>query len=192
MSVGGDLPSAMHHSSRRRRSEPLTATDAERLLASRGAHPEAPFAQHALASLLDNAAGPPTDQELAGEVAAVAAFMLITGHRGARHARSGNRFQVLPRRIRAMAATAGAGIVVAFSGAAVANGLPAPIRRLRAITTMPRPSGRDPRVDQHAVRRRATSIPPAAKRAESPPSPVGERARCMRRPSSGGPRGTRA
>ena len=86
--------------------------------------------QHALASLLDHAAGPPTDKELAGEVAAVAMFMLVMGRRGARHARSGNRFLILPRRIRAMAATACAGIVVVFSGAAVANALPAPIQDL--------------------------------------------------------------
>jgi hypothetical protein len=128
MSAGGDLHSAMHHSSRQTSIEPLTAAGIEWLLAGRGVHPEAPAVQHALARLLDNAAGPPTDQELAGEMAAVAAFMLVTGHCGARHARSLTR--VLPRRIRAMAAAAGAGIVVAFSGAAAANALPAPIQEL--------------------------------------------------------------
>jgi hypothetical protein len=129
MSAGGDLPSAMHYSSRRTGNELLTAADTEWLLAGREAHPEAPAVQHTLARLLGNAAGPPTDQELAGEVAAVAAFMLVTGHRGARHARSRNRFRVLPR-VRAVAAAVGAGIVVAFSGAAAANTLPAPIQEL--------------------------------------------------------------
>lgn len=130
MSAGDDLPSAMYHSSRRRSSEPLTVADAEWLLAGRGAHPEAPVAQHALARLLGDAAGPPTDQELAGEVAAVAAFMLITGHRRARHAHNRKRFRILPLRIRAMAAAVSAGGVVAFSGAAVANALPASIQEL--------------------------------------------------------------
>lgn len=129
MGVSGDLLSAMHPS-RRRHSEPLTAVDTERLLAGRGARSEAPAVQHALASLLANAAGPPTDQELAGEVAAVAVFLLATSRRNARHARSRNRFLVLSRRIQVVTAVVGTGIVVAFSGAAVANALPAPIQEL--------------------------------------------------------------
>lgn len=97
MGASGDLLSAMDPS-RWSYSEPLTTVDTERLLAGRGVRPEAPAVQHALATLLANAAGPPTDQELAGEVAAVATFMLITDCRGARHPRAGSADLVLRAR----------------------------------------------------------------------------------------------
>jgi hypothetical protein len=235
MGAGGDVPFTMHPSSRRTGSEPLTGADAERLLAGPGAHPEAPAVQYALARLLDYAAGPPTDKELAGEVAAVAMFMLVTGRRGARHARSGNRFRVLPRRIRAMAVAACAGIVVAFSGAAVANALPAPVQELAHRTfgapaprhairapkvpasssghghgdpdpeASPSPSARGPHGKAKAKaigkksptgsahgKAKGRTVPPGHQKSLSPPLPVPERARGMRRLRSGGPCGTRA
>jgi hypothetical protein len=129
MSSGDDLPSTMQ-SSCRRRSESLTTADTERLLARCGVHPEAPAVQHVLASLLGNAAGPPSDQELAGEVAAVAAFMLVTGHRDARYARGRHRLRVHARRGQAITAGVGAALLLAISGTAAANALPAPIQEL--------------------------------------------------------------
>jgi hypothetical protein len=111
----------------------LTAADTDRLLARQGAHSEAPAAQHAIAGLLDIAAGPPSHQELAGEVAAVAAFVLATSQRATRSARAW--------RVRAIAAGIAASAVVAFSGAAAANALPAPIQEL-AHTTFDAPAPR--------------------------------------------------
>jgi hypothetical protein len=139
MSADGDLPFAMQSFSRQRGSTPLTAADTERLLAGHGAHREAPAVQHAIARLLDSAAGPANDQELAGEVAAVAAFVVATGERAARSA----RFRVRARRGQAIAAGIAAAVVVAFSGAAAADALPAPIQELAHRTfgvPAPRPS----------------------------------------------------
>jgi hypothetical protein len=126
MSADDDLPYAMQSFSRRAGSTPLTAADTERLLDGHGAHREAPAVQHAIAGLLGSAAGPPKDQELAGEVAAVTAFVLATGEHGARSA----RFRARPRRGQVVAAGIAAAVVVAFSGAAAADALPAPIQEL--------------------------------------------------------------
>jgi hypothetical protein len=134
----GDLPSGEQPSSRRIRRDDsllLTADDADRLLARRGARSEAPAVQHAIAGLLDIAAGPPSHQEQAGEVAAVAAFVLATSDRATRSARAG--------RGRVIAACIAASAVVAFSGAATANALPAPIQKL-AHTTFDAPAPRPP------------------------------------------------
>src|SRR6516225_10323884 len=79
MSPGHDLPSARRSAARSAGRRPLTAADTERLLAGHEARPEAATAHHLLAGLLDSAAGPASDQELAGEVAAVAAFVLVSG-----------------------------------------------------------------------------------------------------------------
>jgi hypothetical protein len=133
----GDLPSGAQPSSRRRGRDDslLTAADTERLLARRGARSEAPAVQHAIAGLLDTAAGPPSHQERAGEVAAVAAFVLATSDRATRSARA--------RRGQVIAACIAASAVVAFSGAATANALPAPIQKL-AHTTFDAPAPRPP------------------------------------------------
>jgi hypothetical protein len=133
----GDLPSGTQRASRRRGRDDslLTADDADRLLARRQARSEAPAAQRAIAGLLDIAAGPPSHQEQAGEVAAVAAFVLATSDRATRPART--------RRGRVIAACIAASAVVAFSGAATANALPAPIQKLAHTTfdaPAPRPS----------------------------------------------------
>lgn len=128
MSSDDDLPFAMQSSSRRADSTPLTAVDTERLLDGHGAHREAPAMQHAIAGLLDSAAGPANDQELAGEAAAVAAFVQAT-----ERSRSA-RFRVRARPGQAIAAGIAAAVVFAFSGAAVANALPAPIQELAHTT----------------------------------------------------------
>jgi len=113
----------------------LTAADTDRLLARHGAHAEAPAVQHAITGLLAIAAGPPSDQELAGEVAAVAAFVLAASQPAPRPAHPG------PRRV--IAAGLAAAAVVAFSAAAAANALPAPVQEL-AHTTFGAPAPRPP------------------------------------------------
>ena len=138
MRPSGDFPSGMQPFSRRRGRDDsllLTAADTDWLLAQHGVGCEAPAVQHAIAGLLDIAAGPPSGQELAGEVPAVAAFVLATSQRATRsaHARRG--------RVTAVAMMASA--VVAFSGAAAANALPVPIQKLAHTTfgaPAPRPS----------------------------------------------------
>jgi hypothetical protein len=139
MSPVRDLTSAMQPFSRRRGGRPLTAADTERLLAGRGVHPQAPAVQHALAGLLHSAAGPASDQELTGEAAAVAVFALATGEHAARSA----RFRARARRGPAIAAGIAAAVVVAFSGAAAADALPAPIQEL-AHTAFGAPAPRHP------------------------------------------------
>src|SRR5215470_12892307 len=116
-----------HFPRRRARSDgqPLTAADTERLLARRGAHPEASAVQNAIAGVLDSAAGPVSDDELAGEVAAVATFVLVTDQRGTHSA----RFRGRARRGQVIVVGVVASAVVAFSGAAAANALPAPIQQ---------------------------------------------------------------
>ena len=125
MSYRDDLPPAADLSSGQLASRRLSADDAERLLVRRWAHPEAGAEQHRLAALLDSATAPPTDQELSGQAAAVAAFVLVTSDRAARSRRGASR--------RAMGITAGlvaASIAAGFSGAAAADALPGPIQEL--------------------------------------------------------------
>jgi hypothetical protein len=157
MSPDNGFPSAMQPFSRRRGSQPLTAADTERLLAGHGVHPEAPAVQHALAGLLDSAAGPTRDQELAGEAAAVAAFVLATGERAARSA----QFRAHTRRGQAIVAGIAAAVVVGFSAAAAADALPAPIQEL-AHTAFGAPAPR------HSVPRHPAPLPKAAPPSSSP------------------------
>ncbi len=72
--------------SRRRARRCLDADSAEGLLAGRGAPPGAPAGQQALARLLELAAGPGSEQELAGEVAAAAMFVQVTSRARSRRA----------------------------------------------------------------------------------------------------------
>jgi hypothetical protein len=142
MSPGHDLPSPRRPAARRAGSRPLTAADTERLLAGHGARPEAATTHHLLAGLLDSAAGPASDQELAGEVAAVAAFVLVSGGRAPRSARfrgagrrgAAGRAGAAGRRAPVIAAGIAAAIVVGLSGAAAADALPAPIQELAHMT----------------------------------------------------------
>src|SRR6516225_7189274 len=133
MSPGHDLPSARRSAARSAGRRPLTAADTERLLAGHEARPEAATAHHLLAGLLDSAAGPASDQELAGEVAAVAAFVLVSDGRAPRSAwfrgagAAGRRGPVI-------AAGIAAAMVVGLSGAAAADALPAPIQELAHAT----------------------------------------------------------
>lgn len=125
MSHGEDLPTAEDLPSGQLASSRLSAADAERLIVRHWAHPEAGAEQHRLAALLDSVTAPPTDQELSGQAAAVAAFVLVTGGRAARSRRGASR--------RAMGIAAGivaASIAAGFSGAAAADALPGPIQEL--------------------------------------------------------------
>jgi len=125
MSYEGGLPPAEDLPSGQLASRWLSAADAERLIIGHWAHPEADAEQHRLAELLDSVSAPPTDQELSGQAAAVAAFVLVTGDRAARSRRGARR--------RAMGITAGivaASIAAGFSGAAAADALPGPIQEL--------------------------------------------------------------
>src|SRR6478752_3000598 len=99
MSYWEDLPLAEDLPSGQLASRRLSAADAERLIVRHWAHPEAGAEQHRLAALLDSVTAPPTDQELSGQAAAVAAFVLVTGDRAARSRRGASR--------RAMGITAG-------------------------------------------------------------------------------------
>jgi hypothetical protein len=165
MRPSGDFPSGMQPISRRTGPDDsllLTAADTDRLLARHEAHFEAPPVQHAIAGLLDIAAGPPSHQELAGEVAAVATFVLATSQRATRPARAG--------RGRIIAAGIAASAVVAFSGAAAANALPAPIQEV-AHTTFGAPAPRPPAP-------LPTATPPAGQPAPTPsPRPASQQAK---------------
>jgi hypothetical protein len=115
---------------RRRSRQPLGATAAEELLAGRGVAPGAPASQQALARVLEIAAGPPTERELADEAAYVAAFVLATSPAGARRA-------ALPRVMRAFAqltAAVVAAVLVVGGTAAVTGQLPARLQELAHVT----------------------------------------------------------
>ena len=157
MSADDDLPFAMQSFSRQSGSTPLTAADTERLLDGHGAPREAPAVQHAIAELLGSAAGPPNEQELAGEVAAVTAFVQATGERAARSA----RFRARPGRGQVIAAGIAAALVVAFSGAAAADALPAPVQEL-AHRTFGAPAARPSAPLPKATRPAGTPTPAAS------------------------------
>jgi hypothetical protein len=114
--------------------QPLSAADAERLLAGRGVGPDAPEDQRALAMMLRHAAAPASTQELAGEISAVAVFALLKEQK-TRRARA--------RRRPLLAACASAAIVMVLSGTAAANALPAPMQRV-AHDTFGAPAPRRP------------------------------------------------
>jgi hypothetical protein len=179
MSPVRGLTSAMQPFSRCRGSKPLAAADTERLLAGRGVHPKAPAVQHALAGLLDSAAGPASDQELTGEAAAVATFMLVTGEHAARSA----QFRARARRGPAIAVGIAAAVVVAFSGAAAADALPGPIQEL-AHTTFGAPAPQHPAPLPKAT---SPSSQPAPAASPSPKSQHGKAKALGRKASPSGP-----
>jgi hypothetical protein len=154
MSQAQDHPPARRPFSRRASGQPPTVADSERLMAGRAIHPEAPALQHALAGLLDYAAGPGSAQELAGEAAAVAAFRLVVSERRARSARP----RAFARPGRVIGAGLAAAAVVAFSGAAAADELPAPVQELAHTTfgapapshAAPGPAGTSPALSPSA------------------------------------------
>lgn len=102
---------------------------AERLLSGHGVGPDAPPDQRALALVLEAAARPATEWELAGERAAVAAFLATAGKpRLLSRPRIGTR--PLYRRIPVLAAAGVVALVIAFGGTAAAGALPAPLQNV--------------------------------------------------------------
>jgi hypothetical protein len=97
---------------------------AEQLLARRGLDPEAPASQRTLELVLTAAAGPATQRELAGEAAAVTAFL------GALAEPEKPRRQRSPRRAPVLAIAVAFIALVALCGTAEAGALPAPLQRL--------------------------------------------------------------
>jgi len=71
--------------SRLRARRSLDQVTAEGLLAGRGVPGDSPPGQQALARLLEVAAGPGSEEELAGEVAAAAVFVQVTSQVRSRH-----------------------------------------------------------------------------------------------------------
>ena len=137
--------------------QPLSAKDAERLLAGQGAAPDAPEDQQALATLLRHAAGPAQKRELAGEVSAIAAFAMVreqkagrekgpvrTASRRRRAGAAGRwRWRLPARRRPLVAACASAAVVMALSGTAAADALPASMQKV-AHDTFGAPAPRHP------------------------------------------------
>ena len=137
--------------------QPLSAADAERLLAGQGAAPDAPKDQKALAMMLRHAAGPAQKEELAGQVSAIAAFALVKEQKTRRAegpvraadrrrlagAAGGRRWWTQTRRRPLVAACASAAVLLALSGTAAADALPTPVQRL-AHDTFGAPAPRHP------------------------------------------------
>ena len=108
---------------RRSRLSPEEAT-AELMLARRRLGPEAPADQRALELVLAAAAGPATERELAGQGAAINAFLAaLPEPERARPRRS-------PRRVPVLAVGVMLVALVAICGTAEAGALPAPLQQL--------------------------------------------------------------
>jgi len=145
---------------------------AERMLAGRGAGPGAPPGQQALEQVLAAAAGPATQRELSGEVAAVAAFLLAVRPNGshARHRRHTSRPMARRPAYKLPAVTAALVMmmVLAIGGTAAAGALPGPLQRL-AHTTFGAPApvgtGRPPVVGNPQDRQGTSSPATTASRA---------------------------
>lgn len=176
MSINDGPPPEMRHLARPELGQPLSAADAERLLAGQGAAPGAPEDQQALAMMLSQAAGPARTRELAGEVTAVAAFALVKEEKARRAkgplqgadrrrqtgAASGRRRRTQTRRGPLVAAVASALLVIALSGTAAADALPAPMQKLAHDTFgAPAPAHPVPSVTTTPARRgkRAPAAP---------------------------------
>jgi hypothetical protein len=154
--------------------QPLSAADAERLLTGQGAAPDAPTDQQALAMMLRHAAGPAQTQELAGQVSAIAAFALVKEQKTRRaegpvraadrrrQAGAAGRWRWTQARRRPLiAACASAAIVIALSGTAAADALPAPMQRV-AHDTFGAPAPRHPVP--------SVTTTPGARRGKHPPA----------------------
>ena len=113
MRAADGSPFAMSIRSRLRARRSVDAESAEGLLAGRGVPPEAPAGQQALARLLELAAGPGSEQELAGEVAAAAMFVQVTS-------------QVRSRRAAARRVLAAVACAFAFGGVVVYGSVVSP------------------------------------------------------------------
>jgi hypothetical protein len=125
---------------RRSRLSPDEAT-AELMLAGRRLGQQAPASQRTLELVLAAAAGPATERELAGETAAVAAFLAALPEPEPARRRG-------PRRIPVLAVAFMFVALVALCGTAEAGALPAPLQRLahQAINApAPPPAMRAPR-----------------------------------------------
>jgi hypothetical protein len=107
---------------RRRRLSPDEAT-AELMLAGRRLGPHAPASQRTLELVLAAAAGPATERELAGETAAVTAFLAALPELEPARRRGPRRIPVLVVAFMFVA-------LVALCGTAEAGALPAPLQRL--------------------------------------------------------------
>jgi hypothetical protein len=117
MRAAGGSPLEMPYLPRFSARRSMDAAAAEALLAGRGVPGDAPAAQQALALLLEIAARPGSEPELAGEVAAAAAFVQVT---------SKARSRSVTRRVLAAAAC-----VIAVGGtAAYAGTASAPLRKM--------------------------------------------------------------
>ena len=133
MSMSNGSPSEMPNLPRFSTRQLPDPACAEGLLAGRGVAPGAPADQQALARLLEIAASPATDLELAGKAAAVAAFAQVTSHPGPRRAGARPRTVAASRRL-ARLTLALAACVTALGGAAAAGALPAPIQEMAHVT----------------------------------------------------------
>jgi len=125
---------------RRTRLSPDEAT-AELMLAGHRLGQQAPASQRTLELVLAAAAGPATERELAGETAAVAAFLAALPEQEPARRRG-------PRRIPVLAVAFMFIALVALCGTAEAGALPAPLQRLahQAINApAPPPAMRAPR-----------------------------------------------
>jgi len=125
---------------RRARLSPAEAAD-ERLLARQGLNRQAPASERTLELVLTAAAGPATHRELAGESAAVTAFLAALAEPEQARRRG-------PRRVPVLAAAAGLMALVALCGTAEAGALPAPLqllahRTIGAPAPAPSPAMRD-------------------------------------------------
>ena len=131
MGAADGSPLEMPHFPRFIARRSIDAASAEALLAGRGVPADAPAAQQALELLLEVAAGPGSEQELAGEVAAAAAFVQVT---------SKARSRSVTRRVLAAAACViAAGGAAAYAGTASA---PRPDRTPPSLrSTAPVPFG---------------------------------------------------
>lgn len=111
-------------SSSRMRTRPSPEEAAvERLLARERLDPEAPASQRTLELVLTAAAGPATGRELAGEAAAVTAFLAV-------RPRPERARWHTPRRIPVLTAAVMLVTILALAGTAEAGALPAPLQRL--------------------------------------------------------------
>jgi hypothetical protein len=134
MSMSNGSPSEMPNLPRFSTRQLPDAACAEGLLAGRGVAPGAPAGQQALARMLEIAASPATDRELAGEAAAMAAFARVTSHPGSHRAGARPRTVPASRRLARLTLALAACVTVLGGTAAATGALPAPIQEVAHVT----------------------------------------------------------
>lgn len=134
MRAGDGSPDEMPHVARLGDRQHLDVATAEGLLAGRGVPGDSPPGQQALARMLEIAARPAGDEELAGVAAAVAGFVLVSSTASSAQTEARREARPRARRLTRLTLVCAAGAVALGGSAAFGGALPARLQEMVHVT----------------------------------------------------------